>query len=155
MSCAGRGTGQKQSSNDYLYSQFKSDNFPKNLLLKDVVPETTRKCRNTKNTYPSFTPILLNLSLIASYSNIYTEVNVIGSNFLPNGTTFIKFGLNNITPIYYNSNSLSFTIPLNLAPGEYNVQVVNIYNNNFSPQMVQNSTGIYNYSDPIIYTIVA
>jgi hypothetical protein len=148
MSCAGKGYGRTPQSNDYLSSQFSS------IVVDAVTPKTTRKCRTYKESYPSFTPVLNQLSTTYSSAGAYSLVYVNGSNFLPNGTTCIKFGDYGYIPVvYYSSFSLSFVIPLNATSGSYNVQVVNLYTGNFSPEVNQSCPSNRNYSDSITYTI--
>jgi hypothetical protein len=131
-------------SNDYLSSQFSS-----------VTPKTTRNCRKYKNVYPSFTPILDQLSTTSSSLGAYSLVYVNGSNFLPNGTTFIKFGNYGYIPVtYYSSFQLSFVVPLNTTTGSYNVEIVNLYTGNFSPQVNQSSPSNLNFSNSITYKIL-
>lgn len=109
-------------------------------------------CR--KGFLPSFTPELSSLSSTSSENNTYKMIFVNGSNFLPNGTTFIKFGNFGYLPtIYYSSFNLSFVVPLNAVTGNYNVQVVNLYNGNFSTPVNQTYSGNLNYSNSITYTI--
>lgn len=149
MSCAGKGYGRNPQSNDYLNAQFGS------LIVNAVTPKTTRKCRSYKETYPSFTPILNQLSSVSSSAGAYSLVYVNGSNFLPNGTTSIKFGNYGYIPAtYYSSFYLSFVVPLNATSGTYNVQVVNLYTGNFSPEVNQSCPSNRNFSDSITYTII-
>jgi len=151
MSCAGKGYGTNPQSNDYLTSQFFSS-----IVTTAVRPKTTRNCRKaTGASYPSFTPVLYNLSTTTSIIGGYSVVYVHGSNFLPNGTTFIKFGDYGYIPvIYYSSFRLSFVVPLNVTAKDYAVQVVNVYNDNFSPQINQSNSGNINLSNnSITYTI--
>ena len=152
MSCAGKGYGTNPQSNDYLYSQFSTSiaNTSSSQLTK-----STRKCRKYKGFYPSFTPNLFNLSVTTSPFGVYTMVYINGSNFLPNGKTFIKFGNMGYLPVtYYSSFNLSFIVPLNAIPGNYPVSVVNLYNGNFCPQINQSYPGTLNFSQPITYTIL-
>lgn len=146
MSCAGKGYGTNPRSDTYLYSQF----IPLNLRTNVV---STRKCRTYKSFYPSFTPILGNLSVTNSPAGAYSLVYIHGSNFLPNGTTFVKFGSLYLPVTFYSSFNLSFVVPLNALPGNYKVQVINKYNGNFSPPVNQSYPGNLNFSEPIIYTI--
>lgn len=81
---------------------------------------------------PSFTPILSHLSTQSSLSDEYTLVYVYGSNFLPNGTTYIQFGSYALPVTYYSSFAISFVVPLYLPPNTYFVYAINIYNGNFS-----------------------
>jgi len=109
----------------------------------------------SKGFYPSFTPSLTNLSVTSSLVRNYTVVYVNGSNFLPNGTTFIKFGnYGNLPVTYYSSFNLSFVVPSIPNAGNYSVSVVNLYNGNFSPQINQTNGGVLNYSNSITYNIV-
>jgi len=146
MSCSGPGYGKKSQSNNYLTSQFTS--------IDQTNTTTTKKCRGYTGFYPSFTPVLSSLSVTTSSSGSYSLVYVTGSNFLPNGTTYINFGsFGNLSVTYYSSNNLSFVVPQNALAGNYNVQAVNIYNGNFSPQVSQSYPGNPNYSNSITYTI--
>ena len=111
-------------------------------------------CARNKGFLPSFTPNLFSLSVTTSGSGAYSLVYVNGSNFLPNGTTFIQFGELGYLPVtYYSSFNLSFVVPLNAIPGNYSVKVVNLYNGNFSPPVNQSYSGNLNYSNSINYTI--
>lgn len=149
MSCAGKGYGTAQQSDSYLRTQFYSS-----IVTNQITILTSRKCRKYKGFYPTFTPILTSLTITTSQTGIYTQIYVNGSNFLPNGTTFIKFGNYGYIPaIYYSSFNLSFVIPLNADPGNYPVSVVNLYNGNFSPQINQSYPGNLNYSNSITYTL--
>lgn len=149
MSCAGKGYGTNPQSNDYLNAQFYSS-----IVSTSVRPKTTRNCRGYNGIYPSFTPVLNGLSVTSSSAGGYSLVYVNGSNFLPNGTTFVKFGNFGYLPVtYYSSFQLSFVVPLNAVAGNYNVQVVNLYNGNFSPEVNQSYPGNLNFSNSITYTI--
>jgi hypothetical protein len=144
MSCAGKGYGKNKQSNDYLNAQFNTS----------INYQNKSNCKNYKGFYPSFTPILNSLSVYSSVENSYSLVNVTGLNFLPNGSTFIKFGTFGYLPVtYYSSFNLSFVVPENAVVGNYQVQVVNLYNSNFSPQINQSYPGNLNYSNSITYTI--
>jgi hypothetical protein len=109
-------------------------------------------CR--KGFLPSFTPELSGLSSTSSESNTYKMIFVYGSNFLPNGTTFIQFGSFGYLPVtYYSSFILSFVVPLNAIAGNYSVKIVNLYNGNFSTPVNQTYSSNLNYSNSITYTI--
>ena len=166
MSCAGKGYGTKQQSNAYLFSHFqsynnqnnptKSNNVNNNSSMNSMsfTQTTNQSCRQIKGFYPNFTPSLDSLSVTDSYYNDYSLVYVNGSNFLSNNTTLIEFGnIGYIPTVFYSSFNLSFVVPLNTPPGNYNVKAVNIYNGNFSPNINQSYTGNPNYSEPITYTI--
>ena len=160
MSCAGKGYGTNPQSNAYLYSQFYSSGvIPSDInsfgINLSITPKTTRNCRAYKAIYPSFTPILNGLSVYESLTGRYSLVYINGSNFLPNGTTFVKFGNYGYLPVtYYSSFNLSFVVPLNAIAGNYNVQVINLYNSNFSPESNQSYPGNLNFSNSLIYTIL-
>jgi hypothetical protein len=150
MSCSGKGYGTKPQSNLYLSSQFGSSSNPS---IKTINNKNVLNCIN-KVGYPSFTPELYALSKISSNAKTYSLVYITGSNFLPNGTTFVKFGSFGFLPItYYSSFNMSFVVPLNAVVGNYNVQVVNLYNGNFSPSVNQSYPGNLNFSKSITYTI--
>ena len=112
-------------------------------------------CKRNKGFLPNFKPILSGLSTTTSSYKAYSLVYVYGSNFLPNGTTFIQFGTFGYLPAtYYSSFNLSFQVPSNAIVGNYNVKVVNLYNNNFSKPVNQCYPGNLNYSNnSITYTI--
>ena len=149
MSCAGKGYGTNPQSDAYLNAQFYSS-----IVTTSVTPKTSRKCRTYKGTYPSFTPRLESLSVTSSSIGAYSSVYVYGANFLPNGTTFIKFGNYGYLPVtYYSSFNVSFSVPLNATTGNYAVQIVNVYNSNFSPQVNQSYPGNLNFSNSLTYTI--
>lgn len=122
-------------------------------LINNKKLDKSINCKRNKGSLPSFTPVLYNLSVTTSSSGAYSLVYVYGSNFLPNGTTFIQFGTTFLPVIYYNSFNLSFVIPISALAGNYNVKVVNLYNGNFSPPINQRYPGTLNYSDSITYTI--
>ena len=110
-------------------------------------------CR--KGFLPSFTPVLSGLSVTTSNLGAYSLVYVYGSNFLPNGTTFIQFGTFGYLPAtYYSSFDLSFLVPTNAVAGNYNVKVVNLYNGNFSKPVNQSYPGNLNYSDNSITYVI-
>ncbi len=117
---------------------------------------TTHNCRKYKSFYPSFTPTINSLSVNYSNSGNYSNVMISGSNFLPAsyGSTYVNFGYFKQLPIvFYNTSNASFIVPINAGPGIYNVQVVNIYNSNFSPSVNQSYAGTPNFSNSITYTL--
>jgi hypothetical protein len=150
MSCAGKGYGTNPQSNAYLLAQFYSYS-----LINTSTIASSRKCRKTKPIlYPSFEPNLFNLSTTTSSAGSYSLVYISGSNLLPNGTTFVKFGSEYLPIIYYSSFYLSFVVPLNAGVGNYQVQLANLYNGNFCPQINQSYPGNINLSsNSITYTI--
>lgn len=153
MSCAGKGYGINYQSNDYLTAQFYSSGLiTTNRANK---PKSTRNCRQiNKGFYPSFTPKLSSLSVTTSPAGAYSLVYAIGSNFLPNGTTFVQFGNYGYLPAtYYSSFNLSFVVPLEAEIRSYPIKIINLYNGNFSSPVNQSYHGILNFSNSIIYTV--
>ena len=118
--------------------------------------QSTRKCRKPKPSYPSFTPVLTNLSTTRSAVGEYSTVYVTGHTFLPNGTTFVKFGGYGYVPcVYYSSFCVSFVVPSSVGSGTYPVQLVNVYNGNFSPEVNQSYPGQINVSLETIDYIIS
>ena len=114
------------------------------------------QCLKYSKFLPSFTPTISNLSVTSSTSGIYSLVYINGSNFLPpcNGTTYVNFGSFKRLPItFYSSFNISFVVPLSAPVGNYDVVVVNVYNDNFSLPVNQSYSGKPHYSNSIIYTI--
>jgi hypothetical protein len=115
---------------------------------------TRRNCTLTKQGLPSFKPIIFNISPNTSVSGAYSLVYITGMNFFPNGTTYINFGpITNIPITYYGSFNISFVVPVNISPGTYDVNAVNIYNGNFSTPVQYTYSANLNYSDPVPYTL--
>lgn len=126
-----------------------------NLSIYNKTNNNFTGCAN-RQIYPSFAPTINGLSVTTSVAASYSLVYMSGTNFLPPcyGNTYVKFGSFKELPIsFYTSTNISFVVPLNAGPGSYNVQVVNIYNGNFSPSVNQSYPGIPNYSNSITYTI--
>jgi hypothetical protein len=124
------------------------------------IPFTTKYnngCRKVSTiSYPSFAPVINNFSVNTSVSGVYSLVYIYGINFLPPvyGTTYVNFGSFKQLPItFYSNSSISFVVPLNASPGNYNTVVVNIYNSNYSPTVNHSYAGNPNYSNSNIYTI--
>ena len=114
---------------------------------------SSSKCRKLNGFYPSFTPIINSLSTTTSSYGIYSHVYINGSNFLP-GSIYVNFGpFKQLPIIFYSSFNISFVVPLNAIQDTYNVIVVNVYNDNFSPSINQSYPGNLNYSNIITYTI--
>jgi hypothetical protein len=114
------------------------------------------KCRRISKKYPSFTPEIFNLSITSSKKGSYSVVYINGTRFLPTsiGTTYVNFGpYTHLPMIYFSSSILSFVVPLNAKVGNYSVVVVNVYNDNFSPQVNTSNPGNLNVSNAISYTI--
>jgi IPT/TIG domain len=123
-----------------------------------TIPNTivATRCRKYKPFLPSFAPTISSLSTTTSVYNQHAVIRINGSNFLPPayGTTYVNFGNFTQLPIvFYSAFNISFVVPLRALAGNYNVQVVNIYNGNLSPSVNQSYAGIANYSNSITYTI--
>jgi hypothetical protein len=112
-------------------------------------------CRKYNGFYPSFAPVISNLSTTRSITGQYALVYILGSNFFPNGTTYVNFGpYKNIPVTFYSSNNISFVVPIQAQSGTYNVVVVNIYNGNFSTPVQYTYPGNLNYSDGVFYYLI-
>lgn len=152
MSCNGRGYGKTNNTNAnfYLNSQFLGENqnylnyFNKNSACR----------RNNKSSYPSFTPIIYGLSIYSLTAGISSNVTIYGANFLPFGVTYVMFGDYNLVVNYFSSFQISFSIPLEAGPGNYSLKVVNIYNDNFSPQINLTSPAKLNYSQSLDFLLI-
>jgi hypothetical protein len=114
--------------------------------------QNKRNC--TKGFYPSFSPVIDNMSATTSVAGKYSFVAINGSNFLPNGTTYVNFGgYTNIPVTYSSSFNIAFVVPTKPIAGSYSVVVVNVYNDNFSPSVNQSYAGTLNYSNAVVYTL--
>jgi hypothetical protein len=152
MSCA-RDPHIQYNNNSYLnkYPSSITGNYSQLPITQNLF-----RCRKFKGFYPSFAPTINDLSITSSNSGQYSLVYINGTNFLPQayGITYVNFGnFTNLPIIFYSQNNISFLVPLNASIGNYNVLVVNIYNNNFSPSVKQNNPGNINNSNSITYTI--
>lgn len=139
MTCPRNGSaGIGKYLDEYLYSQFYNAPF----RLRSL-----KKCKAFTQTVPNYTPDLINLSTSSNIAGRYSFVLITGSNFLPNGNTFIKFGSFGYIPvIYYNSFQVSFAVPINALPGNYEIYVVNLYNSRYNPGQLIFSKSYMNYT---------
>ena len=138
----------------YAGNTNESGNYISNSLLNNV--RDRNNCIKYKSVYPSFAPTINSLSVNSSVAGDYSNVMINGTNFLPQcyGTTYVNFGsFKNLSITFYNTSAISFIVPLNAIPGAYNVEVVNIYNDNFSPSINQTYTGNPNFSNSQTYTL--
>lgn len=108
--------------------------------------------RTVKGFNPDPTPIIYSLSTYSSPIDLYTKVEIFGSNFFPFGTTTVTFGpIKNIPVDFLSSSSISFVLPVsnNVATsvGTYEVYVVNV---NSKTQIIP----IALYSNKVKYTLV-
>jgi len=105
--------------------------------------------------YPSFTPVIGSISVNSSLTGQYSLVYIFGTNFFPNGTTYVNFGpYQNIPVTYYGSNNISFVVPIQAQAGTYDIVVINIYNGNFSTPVNFSYPGVLNYSKSFVYQII-
>ena len=140
------------NSNIIKYTLIASD--PVSNPVSIITPVPILNTCQKKGFYPSFTPVIYNLSVTTSQVGQYSLVYITGSNFVA-GSVYVNFGLNTYIPVtYYSSFNISFVVPItNIIPGSYIVKVVNVYNGNFSPSINISNPGIPNYSNPITYVI--
>lgn len=121
-------------------------NFIINLLGKEVNTKQIR-CRKYRLSYPSITPVIYSLNPTSSNQGIYTEVLISGLNFYPYEETVLNFGSYKNIPIsYFSSFNISFVVPHDAPPGNYDVQVANISRTQVTP--------CYFYSNIIPFTII-
>lgn len=127
-----------------------------NGILTNTVPQN--RCRKYKPILPSFTPSIYNLSKYSCNYNEYAIIYITGSNFLPPvyGTTYVTFGNanTNLPIVFYSSFNISFVVPYNVSKGNYKINVINIYNDNFSPAINTSSGGVLNESNSVYFTII-
>jgi hypothetical protein len=118
------------------------------------ITTTQITCRLHKSLLPSFAPVIGSLPVTSSTAGQYSLVYINGNCFHPNGVTYVNFGqYKNIPIVYYGSFNISFVVPLNAPPGNYNVVVVNVYNGQFSVPIKYSYSGNLNYSNSVIYTL--
>lgn len=116
-------------------------------LLKNEINTRIIRCRKYQPGYPNITPIINSLSVTSSAQGIYTEVLVSGQNFFPFGKTILNFGSYKNLPIsYLSSFNISFVVPYDALPGNYNVQIGNISTTQVEPTLF--------YSNSVNYVIV-
>jgi hypothetical protein len=144
--------GQNKITNNYIMALSFTGNFVTS--ISGNINTTVARCRKYKGFYPSFTPDIGNLSTTSSVAGEYSLVSIFGQNFLPNGTTYVNYGsYTNIQVIYNSSFNISFVVPAGAPVGLYDVVVVNVYNNNFSPSVNQSYPGTLNYSNALEYRL--
>jgi hypothetical protein len=102
-----------------------------------------KKCTQKKGFLPSIIPIISSLSTNISKAGEYQVVNITGENFRYNNTQ-VKFGnITNIVITYNSSFNISFTVPINLAPGTYAIYVTTINKINVIPNVVYSTATNY------------
>jgi len=115
-------------------------------MTKLLFQYNVRNCRIFKNLpFPNTSPVIDGLSIYKSQQGIYTTVYISGNNFSLEGThgySTVTFGTyQNISVIFYSSQTISFQVPTNAPSGIYSVTVVN---NSQNPL----------YSNSVNYTII-
>ena len=103
-----------------------------------------RKRCNLKNSfYPDITPNINYLSSYESKHNQFKEIYINGSNFQYLNTYF-NFGPKHGLPVnFLNPNQLSASIPNDLQPGFYQLEVYVIYNRGINPHKIVSNKIIY------------
>lgn len=138
------------------HSNYQNPNGTQPITNRSILRRATQNCRRNNRSYPSFAPVIYNLSVLSSSVGAYSLVNITGTNFFPAcyGTTYVNFGQHTDIPIvFYSAFNISFVVPLNASAGNYAVTVVNVYNGNFSPSINQTYPGNIVYSNSITYTL--
>lgn len=99
-------------------------------MSSNLKTKSTSSCKKFKNSYPNFTPVILDLSVHSSEAGAYTQVTIFGNNFSSGsaiGYSVVNFGdFTNLPTTFYGSTRISFTIPTIAKSGVYNIQVVNV-----------------------------
>ena len=92
----------------------------------------SNRCRIPSSVYPDITPVIYDLSTYASFLGKYTVVHIYGNHFSqygPMGYSVVHFGKEVNLPVsFYNSQEISFVVPINAVPDLYSITVVNINN---------------------------
>jgi len=152
--------GDKTVTNENPNNLSRRAQYSSNLTQVDEKYIEKKGCKQSTGFYPSFTPVIYNLSLNTSAYGTYSLVYINGTNFQPPciATTYINFtnAVNSYTRIpitFYSSYYISFIVPIDAPIGTYSVVAVNIYNGNFSPQVNNTYPGILDYSNAVNYTL--
>ena len=82
-------------------------------------------CLKYKKVNPDFSPKIYSLSINSALYQTYPTVYIYGDQFFPSSITKVKFGNLNVPIIYFNSSTISFTVPKGVFKGLYKVEVVN------------------------------
>ena len=85
---------------------------------------TQNRCRKFQSTQIDLTPEIYGLSTYSTHYKDFTTVYITGKNFFMNGTTCVNFGSYQRIPVnFYSSFNLSFVVPINAVPGDYQINV--------------------------------
>lgn len=113
------------------------------LFTSEFATGLKKKCILKRGFTPSIVPIISSLSTNTSKAGVYQVVNITGENFRYNNTQ-VKFGnITNIVITYNSSLNISFTVPVNLAPGTYDIYVTTVNKLNVIPNIVYSSAANY------------
>ena len=82
-------------------------------------------CLKYKKVNPDFSPKIYSLSINNAPYQTYPTVYIYGDQFFPSSKSTVKFGNLTVPIIYYNSSTISFTVPTGVFKGLYKVEVVN------------------------------
>jgi hypothetical protein len=152
--------GDKSVTNDNPNKLSNRAQYSSNLTKNDDKYIQKRTCKQSTGFYPSFTPIIYNLSQNTSLHGTYSLVYINGNNFQSPciGTTYINFtnsvnSYNKLPITFYSNSYISFVIPIAAPVGTYSVVAVNIYNGNFSPQVNNAYPGVLDYSNIFNYVL--
>jgi len=107
-------------------TQNRITNFLTDASITNIFYNTKQNtCLKYKKVNPDFTPKIYSLSINIALYTTYPTVYIFGDQFFPSSKTTVKFGNLNVPVIYYNSSTISFTVPTGVFKGLYKVEVVN------------------------------
>jgi len=107
-------------------TQNRITNFLTDASITNIFYNTKQNtCLKYKKVNPDFTPKIYSLSINSALYQTYPTVYIYGDQFFPSSKTSVKFGNLNVPVIYYNSSTISFTVPTGVFEGLYDVEVVN------------------------------
>lgn len=100
---------------------------------------TTSCAKFAGKNYPNIGPIIYSLSSTYSIAGATSVIAINGENFRE--FSMVKFGSTDLTPLFINSNLLTFYIPRDLEPGSYCVFVYNdkLYSNSIDYTLDESS----------------
>jgi hypothetical protein len=134
--------------------------YENNLTQFDKTYIKNFRCRQSKGYYPSYVPVIYNLSTTTSLHGTYSLVYITGDRFQPecSGKTYVNFissthSYTKLPITFFSSTYISFVVPIDAPAGTYSVHAVNVYNGNFSPQVNNSYPGILDYSNGVDYIL--
>ena len=105
-----------------------------------------KKCYIKNSFFPSVKPIIQNLSAYESKQNQFKEIFIFGSNFQYQNTYFNFGPKQGLRVSFLDSRQLTVSIPNDLSPGSYSLEVYIIYNKGINPYKI--------YSNEMVYKII-